>query len=64
MVMPVTVEDLAGWDADLRALTDGLGWLFQRPEPRRVFADFVCGYDGLQRPHPDGSTWPHIVSRA
>ncbi len=41
MVMPVAVEDLAGWDADLRALTDGLGWLFQRPEPRRVFADFV-----------------------
>jgi len=41
MVMPVTVEDLAGWDADLRALTDGLGRLFQRPEPRRVFADFV-----------------------
>jgi len=41
MVMPVTVEDLAGWDADLRALTDGLGWPFQRPEPRRVFADFV-----------------------
>lgn len=41
MVMPVVVQDLAGWDADLRALTDGLGWLFQRPEPRRVFADFV-----------------------
>jgi SRSO17 transposase len=41
MVMPVTVEDVAGWDADLRALTDGLGGLFQRPEPRRVFADFV-----------------------
>jgi len=39
MVMPVTVEDLAGWDADLRALTGGLGGLFQRPEPRRVFAD-------------------------
>ena len=37
----MAVEDLAGWDADLRALTDGLGWLFQRPEPRRVFADFV-----------------------
>jgi SRSO17 transposase len=41
MVMAVTVEDVAGWDADLRALTDGLGGLFQRPEPRRVFADFV-----------------------
>jgi SRSO17 transposase len=41
MVMPVVVEDLVGWDADLRALTDGVGWLFQRPEPRRVFADFV-----------------------
>ncbi len=31
MVMPVTVEYLAVWDADLRALTDGLVWLFQRP---------------------------------
>lgn len=41
MVMPVAVEDLARWDADLRALAGGLGWLLQRPEPRRVFADFV-----------------------
>jgi hypothetical protein len=30
MVMPVAVEDLAGWDADLRALTNELGWLFDR----------------------------------
>ncbi|WP_255360989.1 hypothetical protein [Kutzneria sp. 744] len=28
----VTVEDITGWDADLRALTDGLSWMFNRPE--------------------------------
>lgn len=43
MVEVVTQEDVAGWDMDLRALTDGLGWMFNRPEPKRVFGDFVRG---------------------
>jgi SRSO17 transposase len=34
MVEVVTAEDISAWDADLRTLTDGLGWLFGRPEPR------------------------------
>src|SRR6266511_4341091 len=29
MVEIMKVEDIAGWDEDLRALTDGLGWLFK-----------------------------------
>jgi hypothetical protein len=41
MVEIMTVEDVAGWDEDLRALTDGLGWLFNRPEPRVTFGLMV-----------------------
>lgn len=33
--------DLAGWDAELRFLTDGLGCLFKRPEPRATFTLMV-----------------------
>ena len=41
MVKPVTAQDIAGWDADLRALTDGLDSLFHRPEPRATFGLMV-----------------------
>ncbi|OHV28744.1 transposase, partial [Parafrankia soli] len=41
MVGVVTARDVAGWERELAALTEGLGWLSNRPEPRRVFADFV-----------------------
>jgi SRSO17 transposase len=41
MVKPVTALDIAGWDADLRALTDGLGSLFNRPEPKVTFGLMV-----------------------
>jgi SRSO17 transposase len=37
----VTAEDIAGWAADLQELTDGLGWLFNRPEPRVTFGLFT-----------------------
>src|SRR6266581_3082473 len=37
----VTVDDIAAWDADLHALTDGLGWLFHRPEPKVTFGLMV-----------------------
>ena len=29
------------WGTDLSALTDGLGWLFARPEPKETFGLFV-----------------------
>ncbi|CAI7979098.1 transposase [Frankia sp. Hr75.2] len=41
MVGVVTARDIAGWEQELTALTDGLSWLFNRPESKRVFADFV-----------------------
>jgi SRSO17 transposase len=41
VVETVTVADLAGWDAELRFLTDGLGCLFKRPEPRATFTLMV-----------------------
>jgi hypothetical protein len=41
MVETVTVADLAGWDAELRFLTDGLGCLFKRPEPRATFTSMI-----------------------
>jgi hypothetical protein len=41
MVEIMTVEDIAGWDEDLRALTDGLGSLFNRPEPKVTFGLMV-----------------------
>jgi SRSO17 transposase len=37
----VTVQDITDWDADLRALTDGLGWMFNRPEPKVTFGLMV-----------------------
>ena len=43
MVEIMTVEDIAGWDEDLQALTDGLGWLFNRPEPRVTLGLMVRG---------------------
>src|SRR5256885_4867524 len=43
MVEIMTVEDIAGWDEDLQALTDGLGRLFNRPEPRVTFGLMVRG---------------------
>jgi SRSO17 transposase len=37
----VTVDDIAAWDADLQSLTDGLSWLFHRPEPKVTFGLMV-----------------------
>jgi SRSO17 transposase len=54
MVEVVTESDIAGWDVDLRALTDGLGFLFHRPEPRRVFGDFIRG---LMSDAPKKNAW-------
>jgi len=43
MVEVVTQQDIVDWNSDLQSLTDGLGWMFNRPEPKRVFGDFVRG---------------------
>jgi hypothetical protein len=40
MMLGVTVDQIAEWDAELSALTGSLGFLFNRPEPRVVFAQF------------------------
>src|SRR5947209_8154678 len=41
MMDVVVAEDVEAWDASLTALTDGLGWLFARPEPRVTFGQLV-----------------------
>lgn len=43
MMLGVTAEQIAEWDAELSALTASLGRLFNRPEPRVVFAQFIVG---------------------
>jgi SRSO17 transposase len=43
MVDFVTDEDLSRFSHDLQVLTDGLGWMFNRPEPRVVFGEFIRG---------------------
>ncbi|MEN8653702.1 transposase [Streptomyces sp. 21So2-11] len=39
----MTAEQIAGWDAALTELTGSMWRLFNRPEPRVVFAQFVAG---------------------
>ena len=40
----ISYDDLVGWEADLRLLTERVaGPLFTRPEPRATFADLVRG---------------------
>ncbi|MFJ1606405.1 IS701 family transposase [Streptomyces sp. NPDC088253] len=39
----MTAEQIAGWDAALTELSGSMGRLFNRPEPRVVFAQFVAG---------------------
>ncbi len=41
VVESVTVQDIDAWDAQLSAVTDGLGWLFARPEPKETFGLLV-----------------------
>src|SRR5437763_14443293 len=43
VVEVATVDDVTRWDEDLQALTDGLGWLFNRPEPRVTLGLMVRG---------------------
>ncbi|MFJ5901262.1 hypothetical protein ACIQFZ_39075 [Streptomyces sp. NPDC093064] len=39
----MTAEQIAEWHAELSVLTGSLGYLFNRPEPRVVFAQFIEG---------------------
>jgi SRSO17 transposase len=43
MLEDVTEHDIAGWAEDVQAWTDELGFLFNRPEPRRTFGLFIKG---------------------
>src|SRR6476660_8015644 len=43
MMHGVTAEQIAGWGRALDVLTSSMGDLFNRPEPRVVFGQFVQG---------------------
>ncbi|MEU2867526.1 IS701 family transposase, partial [Streptomyces mirabilis] len=50
----MTAEQIAEWDAELSVLTGSLGFLFNRPEPRVVFAQFI---EGLLAELPKKNGW-------
>ncbi|MFD9511232.1 hypothetical protein [Streptomyces mirabilis] len=50
----MTAEHIAGWDAERATLTGLLGYLFNRPEPRAVFAQFI---EGLLAELPKKNGW-------
>ncbi|MBT2401922.1 transposase [Streptomyces sp. ISL-100] len=50
----MTAEQIAEWDAELSALTGSMGYLFNRPEPRLVFAQFI---EGLLAELPKKNGW-------
>jgi SRSO17 transposase len=54
MMLGVTAEQIPEWDAELSALTGSLGFLFNRPEPRVVFAQFI---EGLLAELPKKNGW-------
>jgi SRSO17 transposase len=54
MMMDVSAEQIAEWDAELATLTGSLGYLFNRPEPRGVFAQFI---EGLLAELPKKNGW-------
>ncbi|MDU9001601.1 IS701 family transposase [Streptomyces mirabilis] len=53
-MLGVTAEQIAEWDAELSVLTRSLGFLFNRPEPRVVFAQFI---EGLLAELPKKNGW-------
>ncbi|MGW4492358.1 IS701 family transposase [Streptomyces sp. NPDC004376] len=50
----MTAEQIAEWDTELSVLTGSLGCLFNRPEPRVVFAQFI---EGLLAELPKKNGW-------
>ena len=75
MLESVTEDDIAGWAEDVQVWTDELGFLFNRPEPKRTFGLFIRG---LLSDAPRKNAWglaeqlgyrspdalQHLVSRA
>ena len=41
VIEELTVADVDSWEASLQELTEGLGWLFPRPEPRALFGQML-----------------------
>jgi hypothetical protein len=54
MMQSVTAEQIAGWGQALDEPTSSMGDLFNRPEPRVVFARFV---EGLLAQVPRKNGW-------
>ena len=54
MLENVTEDDIAGWAEDARVWTDDLGFLFNRPEPKRTFGLFI---KGLLSDAPKKNAW-------
>jgi len=54
MMLDVTAELIAEWHDELARLTGSLGNLFNRPEPRVVFAQFI---EGLLAELPKKNGW-------
>ncbi|GGU08075.1 hypothetical protein [Streptomyces coeruleorubidus] len=50
----MTAEQIPEWDAELSAFTGSLGFLFNRPEPRVLFAQFN---EGLLAELPKKNGW-------
>ncbi|MCH0569841.1 transposase [Streptomyces sp. MUM 136J] len=50
----MTAEQIAGWDGELSELTGSLGRLFNRPEPRVAFTQYV---EGLLAELPKKNGW-------
>jgi SRSO17 transposase len=54
MLESVSEDDIAGWAEDVQAWTDELGFLFNRPEPKRTFGLFI---KGLLSDAPKKNAW-------
>jgi SRSO17 transposase len=54
MLEIVTEDDIAGWAEDVQTWTDELGFLFNRPEPKRTFGLFI---KGLLSDAPKKNAW-------
>jgi hypothetical protein len=60
MIGSVDEADMAGWAFDLSEWIDGLGFLFNRPEPRVTFGEFV---EGLLSNAPGKNAWALPIAR-
>src|SRR5918911_1744909 len=70
MLVDVSPEHVEGWAEELASLTEGLGHLFSRPEPREVFADLIEGLlsdlgrkNGWTMAERAGHATPHRIQK-